>query len=137
MAITNAADGRVLVVGNFKKRTRAWRAQEETQRILEAVGCAPGIEEFLGAGATARVVRVRMQTWEWVTRAVTAIRNAEVFTEAADGRHWGARARAKTPEEQERVGPVARGVRSLKEFFEEQRSTMDAEGSSAAKKASS
>lgn len=117
----------LLVVGNFKRRTRAWRAQEETQRILEAIGCAPGIEEFLSAGAMARVVRVRMQSWKWVTKAVTAIRNAEVFTKAAEGRLWGAR--AKTPKEQERVGPVARGVRSLKELFEEQRSTLDAEGS--------
>lgn len=74
------------------------------------------VQEFLSGGATVKVMRVRLSSWNMVGDVVQASREHQVTSVLCDNTTWMARARS--PAEAARTAPVARGVRSLKQMRE-------------------
>lgn len=108
--------GRTLVVGSSGPRTRTSIAQNEVHQVLGRLRLLDLAEEFLPAGPTSKVVRVRLHSWEAVTQAIGQIRDAGVTSTNSVQPLWAARAR--TAAETARIGPITRGVRSLKMALE-------------------
>lgn len=125
IAITRG-EGRTLIMGDFKRRTRTWSAAEEATHILEMLDHGKDIIEAEPAGPTCKVIRIKLCTWDAVPAAVTAIRSAEVQSELFAGKVRASRARK--PEDLACTSAVGRGVRSLKEFLDTHDSVSQVEG---------
>lgn len=117
--------GRTIVAGGFRPRTRAVRAREKVLDLFDRLGVIPDLDQILGGATTTTVVRARLISLDAVTTAVTRTQEVVSGSPSAEGPLW---ARARTAAQAARMGPVARGVRSLKTLAEAAGSQWQVEG---------
>lgn len=101
----------VVVVGTWKPHVRASVSTVETLQV-ELVGMDGAVLEVLPGPEVPKVIRVRLRTQADVTAVISRLRQTPMGSEIARGGEvWANRARSQ--EENARVGPISRGVRAL------------------------
>lgn len=84
--------------------------------ILNRLQVVHLVDDFLAAGPTSKVVRIRRRAWDAVTEVVALVRDVGITSPNVLQQLWAARAR--TAAEIAQIGPITRGVRSLKAALE-------------------